>query len=205
MSGPCAPIGSGRLSSSSVKLIPIFDTSALINLAKRNREDGVRKRLKSSAPKRGWPLSFVTVLELFRGLRRGGKERLLDSLEAVTLASQLSRRTVLLYPIPFMEKELFERKNAGHERSRQNLKRWLGTAIGPNFESDYIADRAEVAHLARIEALFVEGQRGYVSFLEKFLDGLHPQWRAERERSGSPIPERQRTPQTYYAGGRLEA
>ena len=173
-------------------LTPIFDTSAVIDLSKRDSEDHVSNRLKSLVPRRGWPLSHVTVLELFYGLRLGGKERLVDSLKAVTVASQLSRRKVLLYPIPFMERELFEIRNAGHESSRENLSRWLGKAIGPNFEGHFISGRADVAHLEKIEALFVMGRKGYVSFFEQFLDRAHPQWRAERGRSGSALPEKER-------------
>lgn len=139
-----------------------------------------------------WPLSFITVIELFRGLGLSEIPRLTDSLKALTLASQLSRRTVLLYPIPFMERELFHLRKAGHERSRQNLKRRLGQAISPNFESELLAGKADVSHLVKIEGLFVEGEKGYINFLEKFLDDIHPQWRAERDRSGSSLPERER-------------
>jgi hypothetical protein len=175
-----------------MRLIPIFDTSAILNLSRRDSSDGVWPLLNQRVPARGCPLSFVTVLELFLGLHRAEKERLTDSLKAVTIASRLSRRKVLLHPIPFMEKELFGIRSPGHERSKENLKRWLGTAIRPNFENDLISGRANFVDLKKIENLFTVGREGYIAFLEQFLDGINPDWRTARGTSGSALPENER-------------
>src|SRR5258707_272046 len=99
-----------------VRLIPIFDTSAIINLSTRDRADPASNHIRSLIPRHGWPLSFVTVVELFNGLSRGGAEHFDESLKPVILASCLSRRRVLLQSIPFMEKELFAKVvDRGHE------------------------------------------------------------------------------------------
>jgi hypothetical protein len=170
--------------------MPIFDTSAIINLSKRDPSDAVWPRLKRCIPTRGCHLSFVTVLELFNGLSKGGAERFDNSLKAVNLASRLSRRRVLMQSIPFMQRELFQIEDPGHERSKANLGRYLGMAGQPNFKKEFMAGR--VTFLERIETLITMMRLGHTSYLEQFLDGNYPDWRSERQRSGSPLPESER-------------
>lgn len=143
-------------------------------------------------PKRGCPLSQVTLLELFHGLRRGGTEHLDDALKAVNLASRLSRRKILLLPIPFMQRELFQINKPGAARSVANLNRLLERAIKPNFKSEFVGGSVKVAHLESIERLFTWSKKGYRKFIEQFLDGVHPDWRSERDNSGSPLPKEER-------------
>jgi predicted nucleic acid-binding protein len=70
-----------------MRLTPIFDTSAILNLSKRDPSDPLCPVFNRSVPAKGCPLSFVTVLELFLGLRRADKERFTHSLKAVTVAN----------------------------------------------------------------------------------------------------------------------
>ncbi|HXP71234.1 MAG TPA: hypothetical protein VOA88_18290 [Candidatus Dormibacteraeota bacterium] len=173
-------------------MTPVFDTSAILNLSKRHPSDALWPLLNRSIPAKGCPLSFVTVLELFLGLRRAERDRLTHSLKALTVASRLSRRKVLLHPIAFVEKELFGIRSPGHERSRENLKRWLGSAMRPNFESDLISGTANFVDLEKIENLFIVGRKGYIGFLEQFLDRINPGWRVARSMSGSALSENER-------------
>jgi hypothetical protein len=183
-----------------VKLIPIFDTSAIVDLAKRDASDSIWRGLKRCVPARGCQLSFVTVLELFHGLSKGGAERLDDSLRAVNLASRLSRRKVLQLPIPFMLRELFQIKDQGAERSKENLKRYLRMAGQPNFKNEFMGDR--LTFLDKIEVLMADTARGHTHYLDQFLDGKNPGWRLERQKSGSPLPEgaREKLKQTTPLG-----
>jgi hypothetical protein len=185
-------LGLSGVSFSSVRLTPIFDTSAIINLSKRDSTDSVWTRLKTLVPRHGCPLSYVTVLELIHGLRLSGNGQLDDSLKAVVLASRLSRRAVLLSPYPFIERELFGIRNQESERSSANLKRWLGIAIGPTFKTQFAVGRVEGMNLEKIESLFAFIKQRHSIHLEQFLNRLNPTWRLERENSGSSIPEEQR-------------
>jgi hypothetical protein len=175
-----------------VHLIPIFDTSAIIDLSRRDSADPVRKRLSLLIPKRGCPLSYVTVLELFYGLSLSGQDQLDDSLKAVSLASRLSRRKVLLSPIPFLKRELFGIRDSGAEQSSANLTRWLGIAIRPTFKGQVVSGRIEGMSLENIKSLFAWIDMGHSSSLETYLTRLHPTWRSERQASGSSLPEAQR-------------
>ena len=174
----------------SVCLIPIFDTSAIINLSKRDSADPASNRLRSTVPQRGWPLSFVTVLELFNGLSRGGAEHFDESLKPVNLASRLSRRRVLLQSIPFIQKELFNVIDRRHQVSTENLTRYLGMLQQPNAKNDFVAGR--FMFLQKIEKIITTMRQGYKDFMEGFLDEKMPDWRSERQKSGSPLPKTER-------------
>ena len=171
-----------------MQLIPIFDTSAIINLAKRDPSDAILLRFRRCLPARGCPLSFVTVLELLDGLSQGGAEHFDESLKAVNLASQLSRRRVLLLPIPFIHRELFGVKSPGAERSKENVKRFLGRAQRPTFKNEFIAGKTDF--LDKIEPLIITTRRGYINVFKEFLDAKFPDfdWRSARKKSGHPLP-----------------
>lgn len=175
-----------------MQLIPIFDTSAIIHLSKKENADPVWRLLKPLLPKRGCPLSHVTVLELFHGLSLSDERHLAGSLKPVNLASRLSRRKVLLSPIPFFERERFGIRHPGQERSSANLRRWLGIAMKPAFKTEFSTGRIEGMNLEKIRSLFDVIAKKHCNYLEQFLDRLHPPWRSERQKSGSPIPEAQR-------------
>jgi hypothetical protein len=55
-----------------------------------------------------------------------------------------------------------------------------------------ITGRANFVNLEKIENLFTEGRRGYIGFLEQFLDRINPDWRVARSKSGSALPENER-------------
>jgi hypothetical protein len=168
-----------------MRFIPIFDTSAIINLSRRENTDPILKQLQALIPKRGCPLSFVTVLELFYGLSMGGIANLDDSLKALILASRLSRRRVLLSPFPFVERELFGFRDPGHERSSANLKRWLGIAIQPSFRSEFASGKVNGMNLDRVESLFAAVRAEQGAHVAQFLDRSHPGWREERKKRGA--------------------
>lgn len=182
-----------------MRLTPIFDTSAIINLSKRPSADPTLNRLRSSVTKHGWPLSFVTALELFHGLSVGGIAKLDDSVKALVLASRLSRRRVLLSPFPFFERELFGLQDSGHEQSSKNLGRWLGKVVDPNFKREFTLGTVDGMNLKRIESLFALVRQQQGAHVAQFLDRLHPTWRTERQKSGSSVPEaaREEIKRTY--------
>lgn len=129
------------------------------------------------------------MLELLDGLIRGGTEHFDESMKAVNLASRLSRRRVLLLPVPFVHRELFGVKSPGAERSKENVKRFLGTAQRPTFKNEFMAGKT--AFLDKIEPLATTTKRGYTNYFEEFLDGKFPNcdWRSAREKLGYPLPE----------------
>jgi hypothetical protein len=173
-----------------VRLIPIFDTSAIINLSERDSADPGLNRLKSLVPQRGWPLSFVTVIELLNGLSRGGPEHFDESLKPVNLASYFSRRRVLWQSIPFVQKELFAIIDRRHQVSAENLKRYLGKLQQPNAKDDFAAGK--FTFLPKIQKLVTTMRQEYTAFMEGFLDEKLPNWRSERQTSGSPLPKKGR-------------
>lgn len=184
-----------------MRFCPIFDTSAIVNLSRISATDPIWNRLKRLTPKHGCPLSYVTVLELFHGLSVGGNAKLDDSLKALILASRLSRRKVLLAPFPFFERELFGLRDSGHEKSSANLERWLGIAIKPDFKSEFASGTVNGMNLEKIESLFAHVRKRQGAHVAQFLDGLHPDWRIERQKSGSSVPEaaREEIKRTYPA------
>jgi hypothetical protein len=174
----------------SVRLTTIFDTSAILTLSKRDSSDPALNRLISSAPQHGWPLSFITVVELLNGLSRGSVDQFDESLKPVRFAARLSRRSVLWQSIPFVQKELFNIVDRRHQVSTENLKRYLGKLQQPNAKDEFTAGK--FTFLPKIEALVNAMRRGYKDFMGGFLDEKMPNWRTEREKSGSPLPKKER-------------
>jgi hypothetical protein len=172
-----------------VRYIPIFDTSAIINLAERDPSDEIWSRLRKRIPSHGCPLSFVTVLELLHGLSRGGAKHFDDSMKALNLAARISRRKILLLPIPFMDRELFGVKSPGAGRSKENVKDFLKRAQRPTFKNEFMLGRIDF--LNKIETLITTTRQGYINVFEAFLDSKFPDfnWHSARMQSGHPLPE----------------
>lgn len=172
----------------SMNFIPIFDTSAVLNLSKLAESSPLLARLRRGLPKRGSPLSYITVLELIYGVGRCEKARLGDSLRAISTAWRLSRGKVLLSPMPLVIEELEQIRDAGAHRSSANLERWLRAASKPGFKDELLSRKSSI-DMERIDALFRHVRETYSTNLEDFLDHRYPDWRAERASSGSPLPE----------------
>ena len=132
------------------------------------------------------------MLELFRGLCVGGKEKIDDALKALFLAARLSQRKVLARPFPFVERELFHVRDWRHEYPSANLKRWLGIAQRPGFKAEFASGSVVGMNLDKIEPLFQLIKAQHHKAVEWMLDHIHPRWRTERVESGSPLPEDKR-------------
>ena len=168
--------------------VPIFDTSAVVNLSKRGSADPIWKHLKRAIPRHGCPLSYITVLELFHGLSVGGIDKLDDSLKALILASRLSRRRVCLAPYAFVEMHLFEITDSRHERSRAALQRWLRISVGPDFKRMFASGTVKGISLEKVESLFAVVRDQHSFHVAQYLDRLHPGWRLERQKFRSSVP-----------------
>jgi hypothetical protein len=175
-----------------VQPTPIFDTSAIIELSKRDGSDPTLKRVRLLLPRRGCPLSHVAVLELINGVCLSKRDQVSDSLKPIIFASQLSRRKVLWSPISFVQKELFGLEDSRHQKSSRDLHLWLGRIIAPKFKDAFIAGGVKGTNLGRIKSLFDVIKQAHCNYLVQFLDRVHPNWRSERESSGSSLPENER-------------
>jgi hypothetical protein len=173
-----------------MRLTPIFDTSALINLSRRDDSlDSAMKRLKSRIPSHGCPLSFVTVMELFHGLCNGKAEKLDHTLKPLLLAARISRKQVLRTPLTFAEWELFQTEEAfGHQPRR--LVDWLEKIEMPRFSERFAAGEIEM-DFEGTERIFGLVKERNAQTTEEMLDRVHPSWREER-RNGSALPESKR-------------
>ena len=172
-----------------MRLTPIFDTSALINLSREDDLDAVVRRLKPLIPSHGCPLSFVTALELFRGLPNGDPELVAKTLKPLLLAARISRRLVLRTPITFARWELFRVKEALRHRPWL-LMEWLERIQAPDFATRFASGIVEM-DLKRIGPIFEKVEREEHLPTQMLLDSWHPSWREERGK-GSALPENMR-------------
>ena len=172
--------------------MPIFDTSALINLCRNDDSlDAIAKRLKPLIPARGCPLSFITVLELFHGLYNCDANRMDETLRPLHLAARLSRRKVLSTPITFTGRELFQVADRRGGR-RSILPEWLAIVQRPDFASRFASgDLKDEINLEKIEKLFVQIREKHPVAIVQMLDRMHPSWREDRK-TGSALPEDKR-------------
>jgi hypothetical protein len=169
-----------------MRLTPIFDTSALINLSRMDDLDAVAKRLKPLIPSRGCPLSFVTALELFRGLSNGDPEKVAKTLKPLLLGARISRRVVLRTPITFASWELFQVEEALRHRPKL-LMDWLEKIQTPDFAARFASGEVQM-DLERINPIFGKIEREEHLPTEMMLDRWYPDWHEERK-NGSALPE----------------
>jgi hypothetical protein len=169
-----------------MRLTPIFDTSALINLSREDDVDAVVKQLKPRIPSRGCPLSFITALELFRGLSNSDRNKVAKTLKPLLLAARISRCVVLRTPLTFATVELFQVKEALHHKPRL-LMDWLRKIQLPRFAEKFKAGEVTM-DFEGINRIFGKIEREEHLPTEMALDRWNPDWRNER-RKGSALPE----------------
>jgi hypothetical protein len=165
---------------------PIFDTSSLVNLSREDDLDVVVKRLKPFIPSRGCPLSFVTTLELFRGLSNGAPEKVAGTLKPLLLAARISRNVVLRTPLTFASLELFQVNEALRHKPRL-LMDWLEKIQIPDFAARFASGEVDM-DFERTDRIFGKIEREESRDTEMLLDRWNPDWRADR-RNGSALPE----------------
>ena len=169
-----------------MRLTPIFDTSSLINLSREDDLDAVVKRLRPLIPSRGCPLSFVTTLELFRGLSNGAREKVASTLKPLLLAARISRGVVLRTPLTFAIVELFQVKEALRHRPRL-LMDWLQKIQIPHFAARFASGEVGM-DFERINRIFGKIEREESRDTEMLLNSWNPDWREDRQ-NGSALPE----------------
>jgi hypothetical protein len=169
-----------------MRLTPIFDTSSLINLSREDDLDAAVKRLKPLIPSRGCPLSFVTTLELFRGLSNGDPEKVAETLKPLLLAARISRGVVLRVPIRFASWELFKVAEVLRHRPKL-LVDWLERIQTPGFVTKFTSGEVGM-DFERIKRVFEKIEQEEHLGTELMLDKWYPGWREER-RNGSALPE----------------
>jgi hypothetical protein len=169
-----------------MRLTPIFDTSSLINLSREDDLDAVVKRLKPLIPSHGCPLSFVTALELFRGMAKGAPDKVAATLKPLLLAARISRGTVLQTPLTFASWELFRVEEALRHKPRL-LMGWLKKIQQPSFAEEFASGEVEM-DFERINRTFGKIEREESRDTELLLDSWNPDWREDR-RNGSALPE----------------
>lgn len=147
------------------------------------------KRLKPLIPSRGCPLSFVTALELFRGLSKSKPEKLDQTLRPLLLAARISRRHVLRTPLTFAASELFQAEEALHHRPKLLID-WLQRIQMPRFPERFASGEVKI-DFERIESIFAKIAAEQHRPTEMMLNRVHPNWREER-RKGSALPESKR-------------
>jgi hypothetical protein len=169
-----------------MRFTPIFDTSSLINLSREDDLGTVVKRLKPLIPSHGCPLSFVTTLELFRGLSNGDLNKVESTVKPLLLAARISRRAVLRTPLTFVSWELFKVEGALNHRPKL-LMDWLEKIQTPNFAERFASGEVRM-DLDRIEPIFKKVENEESLNTERLLDQWNPSWREDR-RKGSALPE----------------
>lgn len=178
--------------------VPILDTSTVVDLAKSKFGPAEQRLLKSLLPRHGCPLSPVTLLELFRGLRSSSDERFSESLEALRVARSLSRGRVLPMPPNFIAAEVFGVKLTSGDILPSRFRILLNIAAKAKTKIELMNITASCQgrpigiDLERIEDTFKVPSEKHTRFLTGFLNHVNPEWEAERFRSGASLPERGR-------------
>lgn len=168
-------------------LTPIFDTSALINLCRNDDSlDDIVKRLRPLVPSRGCPLSFISAIELFRGLSNCNPLRVNETLKPILLAARISRRNVLRVPLTFARWELFHDEEAFTHQPRL-LVDWLERIQNPSFAARFAEGDVQL-DFERMNQIFRKIEAEEHLSTQAMLDSWNPEWREER-RSGSALPQ----------------
>lgn len=167
--------------------IPIFDTSALINLSDEDDLDAVVKRLKPLIPSHGCPLSFITTVELFHGLARSRPEHAARTIKPLLLGARISQLDVLRVPLSFAKWELFRSEEVLRSRPRL-LVDWLKKIQTPAFAAKFESGKVAM-DFARIDPVFEKIKTEHSKPTEMMLNRVSPAWREQRQGGRSALPD----------------
>ena len=167
--------------------IPIFDTSALKNLSAKSDLDSVVKHLKPLIPSHGCPLSFITTVELFRGLARSRPEHAARTIRPLLLGVRISRLEVLPVPLSFAKWELFRSEEVFRNRPRL-LVDWLRKVQKPGFAEKFASGNVTM-DFERIDPVFEKIAAEHSKPTEMMLNRVNPTWREQRQGGRSALPD----------------
>jgi hypothetical protein len=167
--------------------VPIFDTSALRNLSDKDDLETLVKRLKPLIPSHGSPLSFITTIELFRGLAKSRPEHAARTIRPLLLGARISRREVLRVPLSFANWELFRTEEVFPHRPRL-LVDWLKKVQTPDFAEQFASGNVTM-DFERIDHVFNEIVEGHSRPTKMMLDRAYPEWREHRQGGRSALPD----------------
>jgi len=179
-----------------LRLKPIFDTNVFGHVQSGLIPQSDWLFLLQHRPRRGWPLSVVTVLELLAGLDRIPSEKFPDLRAQVNLACDLSRGRVLEDPMPMLCREVLQIPFPDRLRapSSSTLNRYMEVVrraktltqlqMGVPFKGLHAVLRKKSA----VNDVVADIKKQWVNALEELATAKNPAWRDLFREQGKRLP-----------------
>jgi len=180
-----------------VKLKPIFDTNVFGDVQRGLISASEWQHLLSHRPRRGWPLSQVTALELLAGVHHGGSKGFIDVRRRIEIAHGLSSGRVLEDPrilickdvlrIPFPSDQMAPAASTASRyldivRRAPTLEQLMTRGV------PYRGKRIRVRDTSILAELMAGPKRQWVAAVEAMADKEYPEWRDLFRTTGKRLP-----------------
>jgi len=180
-----------------VRLKPIFDTNIFGDVQRGLISASDWQYLLRHRPRRGWPLSQVTALELLAGVHHAGSTGFTDVRRRIEIAHNLSSGRVLEDPrilickdvlhIPFPSDQMAPAASAV-SRHLDILRRALTLEQVMTNGVPYRGKRIQIRDTSVLAELMAGPKRQWVAAVEAMADKEYPEWRELFRTSGKRLP-----------------
>jgi hypothetical protein len=184
-----------------MRTTPLFDTNVFSDAANGDISQREWTLLKKQRPRRGWPLSAVTAMELLAGVDAVPDPQFSNARDAIRLAYELSAGRILPEPRALICEKIFARRLPEVEIRPALLSKHMLVACRAANKRELLEGRVLVARLSRHSetrggfdpALITQLLRGpketWVAALAAELDTKSPFWRERAERGKRHLPD----------------
>jgi hypothetical protein len=165
-----------------MKYLPIFDTNIFVDAAKGTISGADWATLCEMRPLKGWPLGWITFVELIDGIHKSRPEGFVEALEPLKLAASLSAGRILEPPQLFIQKKIL--RLAGESFPISELR---------NFLSDVCATRDKSRLDTQVRGLSDSHNRRCQSWIDNVIvamETMDPKWRENRTLNRMPLSSR---------------
>jgi hypothetical protein len=180
--------------------IPLFDTNIFSDLqeGKISAEDW--QHILRLRPRKGWPLSAITVLELLVGVHRVAPEKFGQSKKQLDFARELSKGRVLDEPRVLLCENILHRSFPFQPISKSGLTKLMEITCLANSKADILQGRVEYKRsiyrgkrsagidTALISDLMAGPKEDWVKQIETQLFEIYPNWREHLTQTGLRLP-----------------
>ncbi len=181
--------------------IPLFDTNIFGDRREEKISESDWQRLLRGRPRRGWPLSAITVLELLVGVHRIAPEKFGQVKRQVAFAWELSKGRVLEEPRVLLCEQVLHRPFPFDPIPTGVLVKLMEITCRANSKGELLEGRVQYKRLIYkgkrlagmdptvIESLMAGPKEQWTKQIETALTEVYPGWREYFQRTGLRLPE----------------
>ncbi len=188
-----------------MRFTPLFDTNIFSDRQQGKILDSDWQHLLEHRPRKGWPLSAITVLELLVGVHRVAPEKFGQVKGQLALAWELSKGRVLDEPRVLLCQDVLHRPFPLASISKNVLSKLMDITCRANSKAEILKGRVQYRpliyqgkRLAGIDTTLIDNlmagpKKQWVNQIETQLTETYPEWHEHLQRTGLRLPKQIRS------------